>query len=139
MKASSRFRATVGVDAALTRMELRASRVITVVALVCAVAALPSLVSPRTASAVPRAPKGCTDPLARSAAARACIHYDAGYARWQNSMQVPNNTFEVVSDEGLDVIMFDNWVIITGPGNNRRLVSRDRFVYSAEEKFASHD
>ncbi|HEY5951924.1 MAG TPA: hypothetical protein VIV40_40790 [Kofleriaceae bacterium] len=54
-------------------------------------------------------------------------------------MQVPNNTFEVVSDEGLDVIMFDNWVIITGPGNNRRLVSRDRFVYSAEEKFASHD
>jgi hypothetical protein len=108
----------------------------TVIVAACVLAASGLMVSSRTASAVPAGPRSCADPLARTAAARSCIRFSAGYARFQTAMTSPNNVFEVSSDAGLEVIMFDDWVVISGTnGTKRRLVPRDRFVYAAEAKF----
>jgi len=114
-------------------MQLRAS---TLLIMVCVTAAVASVVPLRPASAVPAAAPGCRDPLARGPAVRSCVRFTAGYARFQTAMQAPNNLFEVTSDRGLEVIMFDDYVVISGPeAAQRRVVPRDRFVYAAEAKF----
>jgi hypothetical protein len=76
----------------------------------------------------------CSDPLARAAGARFCIHHAAGYTRFQNAMTAPNKVFWIQSKQDQEVIVFDNWVVVSSE-HEHTLVPRERLVYSAENEF----
>ena len=91
---------------------------------------------PRRACAGPDAPapEKCRDPLAHAPGALFCVRHPAGYALFQSAPTVPNTVYNVRSKHGMEVIVFENWVVIsTEDGHD--VVPRDRFVYSADEEF----
>ena len=82
--------------------------------------------------------KGCQDPLAKAPHALFCVKHSAGYALFKDSMSPPNENYYVHSDEGLEIIVFDTWVVISrDKGSSHTIIPRERFVYSANEEFGA--